>query len=76
MNTTQLRQIIASGIEGLPQESLQEIADFVTLVRFRTLQPETFLTEVLRRELSILDASEMAHLEEEFADYESRFPHE
>lgn len=30
----------------------------------------------MRRELSILDASEMAHLEEEFADYESRFPHE
>lgn len=75
METSQLRHIISSGIEGLPAESLKEIADFVVFVRLRSSKPLVFekqddLNLELSRELALLNTYELAHLEEEFSGYE------
>lgn len=81
METSQLRHFISSGIEGLPVESLKEIADFVVFVRLRSSNPLVFekqddLAIELNRELSLLNTSELMHLEEEFSGYERIHPHE
>lgn len=81
METSQLRQIISSGIEGLPAESLKEIADFVVFVRLRSSKPLVFekqddLAMELSRELALLNSYELSHLEEEFSGYEITYPHE
>lgn len=81
METSQLRHIISSGIEGLPVESLKEIADFVVFVRLRSSKPSVFekqddLAIELSRELALLDSYELFHLQEEFSGYEIAYPHE
>jgi hypothetical protein len=81
METSQLRHIISSGIEGLPVESLKEIADFVVFVRLRSSKPLVFekqddLAIELSRELALLDSYELLHLQEEFSGYEIAYPHE
>ena len=78
MNTTSYEKIIVSGIKGLPTETLREIADFVYFVRRRAVDPKSFEDEqfhaLVGEDLSHLDESELKHLEEEFADYESVYP--
>ncbi len=78
METTSYEKIIASGIKGLPTETLREIADFVYFVRRRAIDPKSFEDEQFRalveEDLDNLDESEAKHLEEEFADYESVYP--
>ncbi len=78
METTSYEKIIVSGIKGLPTETLREIADFVYFVRRRAVDPKSFEDEQFRAlvegDLSSLDESEAKHLEEEFADYESKYP--
>ena len=78
METTVYEKIITSGIKGLPTETLREIADFVYFVRRRAVDPKSFEDEQFRalveEDLGNLDESELKHLEEEFADYESVYP--
>jgi len=78
MNTTSYEKIIVSGIKGLPTETLREIADFVYFVRRRAVDPKSFEDEQFRalveEDLSNLTETELKHLEEEFADYESVYP--
>ena len=78
METPVYEKIIASGIKGLPTETLREIADFVYFVRRRAVDPKSFEDEQFRAlvegDLSNLDEFELKHLEEEFADYESVYP--
>ncbi len=78
MTTATYREIIAEGIEGLPVEALAEIADFVLFMRRRSLQPEAFADEnhrtLLLTELKNLSRGEEAHLDEEWDDYEQRYP--
>ncbi len=78
METTSYEKIIVSGIKGLPTDTLREIADFVYFVRRRAVDPKSFEDEQFRAlvegDLSILDESQVKHLEEEFADYESVYP--
>jgi hypothetical protein len=80
MTTPAYEQLIIQGIKGLPLETLAEIADFIYFVRQRALQPHTFNEELQnalgRVELKNLSHTEEAHLEEEFADYERRYPRE
>lgn len=75
---TSYEKIIVSGIKGLPNEILREIADFVYFMRRRAADPKGFEDEQIRalleRDLSNLDEIETSHLEEEFADYESAYP--
>ncbi|MDQ3131996.1 MAG: hypothetical protein M3Q99_14705 [Acidobacteriota bacterium] len=78
MNTPSYEKIIVSGIKGLPPETLREIADFVYFVRRRAVDPKSFEDEQFRalveEDLSNLTETELEHLEEEFADYESVYP--
>lgn len=74
------QQLIVQGIRGLPAETLAEIADFIYFLRKRAQQPDVFAEELRRallgEELKQLSQDEETHLEQEFADYEQRYPRE
>lgn len=71
MNVTQIETQILQKTKGLPAEVLQEILDFVQFVRMRRLKSSS---DDLSMELSVLDRSEIEHLEEEFKDYKELYP--
>lgn len=71
-----LEQLITEGIKGLPQQYLSEVADFVVFVRRRAMEQRPYDIESIRRELSLLDAHEQQHLEDEFKDFDQQFPKE
>ena len=64
----------------MPAETLAEIADFVCFLRKRIQQPDIFAEELrsalFGEELKQLSRDEEGHLEQEFADYEQRYPRE
>jgi hypothetical protein len=76
--STDYKQLITEGIKDLPPELLDEIVDFVYLLRKRALDPQGFAAEqrafLLRSPLAQLSRDETRHLEEEIADYEQRYP--
>jgi hypothetical protein len=78
--TQTYQELILEGIKGLPPDILAEITDFVYFVRKRTLYPRAFEDELrhslLDIELRQLSRAEEAHLEQEFEDYDQRFPRE
>ena len=78
MNQVSYEKLIISGIKGLPNETLREVADFVYFVRRRAADPKGFDEEqyrtLLNEDLSSLSKSEVEHLDEEFADYEQLYP--
>ena len=78
MNSTTYQRLIVEGIKDLPPETLAEVADFVFFVRRRALQPsvveEELRSALLNAELGLIDQESRAHLDDEFADYEARFP--
>ena len=73
-------QLIIQGLKGLPHEILAEIADFIYFLRKRAQQPHAFEEELRNalcgEELRQLSRNEEAHLEQEFADYDQRYPRE
>jgi hypothetical protein len=71
MSIQTYRQIITQGIEGLPEEMLVEIADFIYFVRRRKAHPQDFAEE-----LKQLSRAQNIHLEQEFAGYDQRYPRE
>lgn len=74
------RKLIIDGIKGLPPETLAEIVDFVYFVRKRVFEPQVYEAELenvlLNAELKLLNHNEERHLEQEFEDYEQRYPQE
>jgi hypothetical protein len=80
MTLQALQEIVLHAAEGLSDAALEEIASYVLLVRKRELQPgslsEEIETELLRLELKKISRQEEAHLEEEFVEYERRYPAE
>ncbi len=78
MDTYTYEQLITEGIKGLPAELLREVADLVYLLRRRLQDPDRFAEEqhafLLAAQLTQLGRDEQRHLEEEFAEYEQRFP--
>jgi hypothetical protein len=78
MSTSALKKIIQNGIRDLPEEGLKMVADFVLFIRVRLAHEkdldEEKMMEFLSKELEQLSASETAHLEEEFENYEKDFP--
>ena len=73
-------QLIIEGIKGLSQELLAEIAHFVYFTRKRATEPQAFEDELqstlLGLELKRLKQAEIAHLEQEFENYDQRYPRE
>ena len=77
MNTApNLEQLIVEGIKGLPYQYLSEVADFVVFVRRQAMEQQPYDLESIRHELSLLDAHERQHFEDEFADFDQKFPKE
>ena len=80
MTTQEYQEIITESIKGLPEDTLAEIAHFVFFMRTKMLEPKAFEDELwakmIELELKQLSRDEEAHLEQEFADYDSRFPRE
>ncbi len=79
MTVQTYHELIAEGIKELPEHTLAEITDFVYFVRQRVLgenaESDLYQT-MLDLERNRLVAESEAHLEEEFAGYEQRFPRE
>ncbi|MBM4255770.1 MAG: hypothetical protein FJ147_07720 [Deltaproteobacteria bacterium] len=80
MGVQNYEELIIYGIKGLPDETLAEIVDFVYFARQRALHPQVFAEErqlgLLGQDLKQLSRDEETHLEQEFADYEQRYPRE
>lgn len=78
MNAATLKQVIAHGLSDLPEESLQEVADFILFLRAKKISKVTFsdagLTDYIHQELSALREAELSHVEEEFVGYQKRYP--
>jgi hypothetical protein len=66
------RQLLARNTADLPAELLQEVLDYVQFLRLKRLPQAA--ADVLRTELLLGQQHEWQHLEEEFADFEQRFP--
>jgi hypothetical protein len=77
---TLYQQLIVNGIQTLPAEALLEVASFVYFIRQRFLAPQVFEEELYRgllsMELRSLTQAEVWHLEQEFVNYEQRYPDE
>lgn len=71
-----LEQLITEGIRGLPQAYLSEVADFVVFVRRKAMEQQPYDVETVQRELSGLSTREQQHLDNEFQDFDQRFPKE
>ncbi len=77
--TLHIQELIWDNIKDLPRESIQEILAFIVFVRTKNFHPEVLKSpesELLHHELRVLDSHELAHLELEFADYQTQYPHE
>jgi len=73
MTTSQLEKELLRYIKGLPKETLQEIIDFIQFVRLKKVKKSS---DNITAELSLLNSSQTAHLEEEFKDYKQLYPSE
>lgn len=73
MNTTQIENQIIQNSKGLPEDILQEILDFIQFLKFKKAGS---LNDSIQTGLSALGSSETTHLEEEFIDYKTIYPHE
>ena len=74
--TVDLKELINEGIRDLPPAYLSEVADFVVFVRRKAMEQQPYDTEVIQRELSGFAIREQRHLDEEFRDFDQRFPKE
>ena len=73
MNASQIENQIIQNAKGLPADLLQEILDFIQFLKFKKAG---VIIDSVQSNLSELDSSETAHLEEEFNDYKKVYPHE
>lgn len=71
MNTARIEKLIIKNTKGLPTEALLEILDFVQFIRGRKKSFDN-----LNNELSLLNETEISHLEEEFKNYKELYPRE
>ena len=70
-------EIIHQGIKELPRQYLSEIADFVTFIRHKAIEEKgSYNFEDINRELGLMSTHETNHLEEEFKDFDQKFPKE
>ncbi len=73
MSVSQIERQIIQNSKGLPEDILKEILDFIQFLKFKKTN---HVADSIEHSLSKLDLSEMKHLEEEFIDYKTVYPHE
>lgn len=75
-----LQKTIINGLRDLPESSLLEIAEYVFFVRQKALTPNQFQQQfeemLMAEDLTLLEKKETAHLEDEFNNYQNRYPKE
>jgi hypothetical protein len=73
MNAAQIEKLIVQNSKGLSAEILQEVLDFIEFLKFKK---SSVVKDSVQTSLSAFNSSESMHLEEEFSDYKSIYPHE
>jgi len=73
MNPVQIENQIIQSSKGLPADILQEILDFIQFLKFKKA---SLITDSIQTGLTEFNAAEINHLEEEFIDYKTIYPHE
>ena len=73
MNQPSYEQIIVAGVKQLSPERQREVADFVLFLREREATGAEY-TESVEADLAAHSTEESKHLEEEFKDYDEKFP--
>lgn len=76
MATNTYQEKILAGIDGLPDDVLAEIADYVYYLRRKVTLPDVYAAEVQHEVLEYTlrrgRQDSLTHLEEEFADYDQQ----
>ncbi len=73
--TLTTRQLLIRYTADLPADLLQEVLDYVQFLRLKRLSAAA-PADVLRTEIQLGQQHEWQHLEDEFADFDQRFPRE
>ncbi len=71
MNTSQLQKEIITQLSSLPKEAMKEVLDFIQSVKLKKNSKSPSATHS-----DNLSKSETTHLESEFDNYKTQFPHE
>jgi hypothetical protein len=78
MDATNYEKLILNGINGLPNDALREVADFVYFLRKKSQNPKAFADEhyqiLIDENLEELNRNELNHLDGEFENYEQLYP--
>lgn len=74
MSRAEIQTVLLDESSKLPATALEEVLDFVRFIQKKfSRQSEQ---DSISKSLSLLDAHENAHLEEEFKDYKELYPRE
>jgi len=78
MSKAVIEKMIVEETKNLSFEALNEILDFIQFIKtkkFKKLFEETF-EENIKTNLDKLNTVSLLHLEDEFANYKEKYPHE
>lgn len=73
MKTENLEKQLILSTKGLSEDDLQEIIDFAQFIRQKKIAKSP---DNISRSLSLLHSAELHHLEDEFSDYQKKYPRE
>lgn len=73
MKTENLEKQLIQSTKGLSIDDLKEIIDFARFIRHKKTAK---YPDNISRSLSLLNTDELHHLEDEFSDYQKKYPHE
>jgi hypothetical protein len=77
MNKLEMEKTILEESKGLSLAALREVLDFVQFIKSKRMEGGRMaLVDNVKRELSELDKTSLAHLEAEFKDYKELYPYE
>jgi len=78
MSKVLLEKTIIEETKGLSFDALNEILDFIKFIKAQKAKNliEDSVEKTIDNELSVLNSGSLIHLEEEFANYKEKYPHE
>jgi hypothetical protein len=78
MTKTEIEQTILREAHALSSNGLHEVLDFIYFIRLKEQRKAkaSSNSSPIEQELQALNAGSLRHLEEEFANYKERYPHE
>ena len=76
MDKAYLEKLILEESKSLPAEILSEILEFIKFKKLKAFEMGKLKKDDLDKELLELNQTSLMHLEDEFADYKTRYPRE